>query len=191
MLSEISLFLNSMQGSVLSQKSFFFAKRSDLAGWFWLLVNAIGKTMILSCNWMLFLFFPRTTLSWTLFMAESLPWSADDLDAEIAPLFTVFVYLSVSFSSTKGYVKLRSKEASLGNYSGYSFYMVLCVICYLVYFIHFLSQNSEGSQKVLVSFWQCHVEDWMIPLFVLKIIKSGKSICPSTSSPTITHDVNL
>lgn len=172
MLSEISLFLNSMQGSVLgenSPKKLFFAQRSDLAGRIWHLVNAIGKTMILSCKWMLFLFFPRTTLPRPLFMAESLPWSADDLDAEIVPLLPFFVYLAVSFSSTKGYVNLRSKEALRGNYFRYSFSMVLCVICYLVYFIHFLSQNSEGSQKVLVNFWQCHVEDWMILLFVLKI----------------------
>ena len=85
-------------------------------------------------------------------MVESLPWSADDLDDEIAPLLPLFVYLSVSLSSTKGYVNLRSKEALRGNYSRYSFPIFFCVICYLVYFIHFLSQNSEGSQKVLVNF---------------------------------------
>ena len=42
-------------------------------------------------------------------MAESLPWSAHDLDAENVTLLPLFVYLSVSFSSTKGYVNLRSK----------------------------------------------------------------------------------
>lgn len=112
MLSEISLFLNSMQGSVLgenSPKKLFFAQRSDLAGRIWHLVNAIGKTMILSCKWMLFLFFPRTTLPRPLFMAESLPWSADDLDAEIVPLLPFFVYLAVSFSS-----RLREPEIERG-----------------------------------------------------------------------------
>ena len=147
--------------------------------------------MILSCNWMLFLFFPRTTLFCTLFMAESLPWSAHDLDAENVTLLPLFVYLSVSFSSTKGYVNLRSKLRGIIR-ELFALQVFSVSICYMspCLFHPFLVSKLWGFSKSPRKFLTMPRGGLDDSSFRPKN-KVEKSICPSTSSPTITREVNL
>lgn len=175
MLSEISLFLNSMQGSVLrenSQKNLFFANYCPVTECYFYFSH------VLLCS------VPSSWLNH--FLGQLMTLMPKTLRYYLCLFTFLFRFLQLKATWTWD----RNWEASFGNYSRYRFSLFLFVICHLVYFIHFLSQNSEGSQKVLVNFWQCHVEDWMILLFVLKI-KWKINICPSTSSPTITDEVNL